>query len=165
MLAAAQMAIDSIGLPADADLRDPLTRRRFIRRLVSIQVSETIRATEENLRANEVETLADLRALPHNVAGYSPALAAANLELKAYLFDNFYRHFRVVRMATKAERLIRALFAAYVSVPEQLPPEVQRRAETRASGLHRVICDYISGMTDRYAIQEHGRLYDPEERS
>ncbi len=164
-LAAAQMAIDSIGLPANADLRDPLTRRRFIRRMVSIQVSETIRATEEALRANKVETLADLRALPQNVAGYSAELATANRELKTYLFNNFYRHFRVVRMATKAERLIRALFAAYVSVPAQLPPEVQRRASMHSSGLHRVICDYISGMTDRYAIQEHSRLYDPEERS
>jgi dGTPase len=88
-----------------------------------------------------------------------------NLELKQYLFKNFYRHFRVVRMATKAERLIRALFDAYIEQPLQLPVETQQRAEDPSAGLHRTVCDYIAGMTDRYAIQEYKRLYDPEERA
>jgi dGTPase len=88
-----------------------------------------------------------------------------NLELKQYLFKSFYRHFRVVRMATKAERLLRGLFDAYIEQPLQLPLETQQRAEEHEEGLHRVVCDYIAGMTDRYAIQEHKRLYDPEERA
>jgi dGTPase len=67
-------------------------------------------------------------------------------------------------MAAKAERTIRALFDAYVSVPEQLPPETQSRIGQNGGDLHRSVCDYIAGMTDRYAIQEYKRLYDPEER-
>ena len=67
-------------------------------------------------------------------------------------------------MATKAKRTINALFEAYVSVPMQLPNELQERIKN-GEILQRVVCDYIAGMTDRYAIQEYKRLYDPEERA
>lgn len=160
------------------DLSDPMTRYRFIRRMVGIQVSDTIAATDENLKRTGVETLADLRQLPGNVVNYSAELVIENAELKKFLYECFYRHYRVVRMAAKADRTLRALFDAYVSVPEQLPPETQRRvkrlgqlphqesnvAEPDNVGMHRFVCDYIAGMTDRYAIQEYKRLYDPEER-
>ncbi len=144
------------------NLRNTLTRRQFIRRMVGLQVTDTVNATQANLEAAGVDSLAALRALPHNVAGYSPALAGANAELKAFLFKNFYRHFRVVRMAAKAERLLHDLFDAYVEQPLQLPAEVQQRAQEQPGGLHRVVCDYLAGMTDRYAIEEHKRLFDPE---
>ena len=88
-----------------------------------------------------------------------------NRELKAFLLANFYRHPRVIRMAYKANRLLTALFNAYVEEPRQLPRDVQARM-TRGPDLpERVICDYIAGMTDRYAIKEHQRLFDPEERA
>ena len=93
------------------------------------------------------------------------ALAAENRELKHFLYDNFYRNYRVVRMAVKAERTLTALFGAYVEQPQQLPPETQEKAVQHPDGLHRVVCDYIAGMTDRYAIQEYRRLYDMEERA
>jgi dGTPase len=83
--------------------------------------------------------------------------------LKRFLFENFYRNYRVVRMAVKAERLLRALFEAYTSEPRQLPPAIQERIASTDLGAERIICDYIAGMTDRYAIQEHNRLFDPEE--
>ena len=67
-------------------------------------------------------------------------------------------------MATKAKRVLTSLFNAYVEVPSQLPTETQRRAE-EPEGLQRAICDYLAGMTDRYAIQEYKRLFDPEERA
>jgi dGTPase len=149
----------------DVDLSRSLMRHRFIRRLVGIEVSDTIRATTENLRSAGVATLADLRSLSHNVANYSPAMHEMNRELKRYLFDNFYRHYRVVRMATKAERLLRELFASYLQQPLQLPQETLRKAEQEPGGLPRVVCDYVAGMTDRFAVQEHKRLYDPEERA
>src|SRR5690606_9467299 len=98
-------------------------------------------------------------------ANYSAEMQELNAELKRYLFQKFYRHYRVVRMATKAERLLEALFTAYVMQPEQLPTETQQRVAAHPEGLHRVVCDYIAGMTDRYAIQEYKRLYDPEERA
>jgi dGTPase len=140
-----------------------MMRHRFVRRLVGIEVSDTIWATQHNIEAAGVKTLEDLRGLKQNVAGYSPEVAELNRELKRYLFQHFYRHYRVVRMATKAERLLRELFAAYVEQPQQLPDSVQRRA-TQTGDLHRVVCDYLAGMTDRYAILEKKRLFDPEER-
>jgi dGTPase len=130
-----------------------------------MEISDTIQATEANIREAGIETLEELRHQPGNVANYTPEMQELNLELKQYLFKNFYRHFRLVRMATKAERLIRDLFEAYIEQPLQLPTETQQRAEEHVEGLHRAVCDYIAGMTDRYAIQEHKRLYDPEERA
>jgi dGTPase len=164
-LAIAKRVLNSLGVGPDADLNDALLRHRFIRRLVGIEVTDTIQATHRNLQITGVETLDELRRLPHNIANYSTELQELNSELKRYLFKCFYRHYRVVRMATKAERLLNDLFNAYVAQPLQLPNETQQRAEDHPEGLHRVVCDYLAGMTDRYAIQEHKRLYDPEERA
>lgn len=164
-LAIAKRILASLGAPGDADLTDSMLRHRFIRRLVGVEVSDTIQATQQNLEAAGVQTLDDLRRLPHNLANYSPEMQTLNAELKRFLFKKFYRHYRVVRMATKAERLLQALFGAYVAQPEQLPTETQQRVTEHPEGLHRVVCDYIAGMTDRYAVQEYKRLYDPEERA
>ena len=164
-LGVAQRVLESLGVGEEADLGDTMTRHRFIRRMVGIEVSDTIQATGDNLRANGVETLADLRVLDNNVATYSPDMQELNRELKRYLFDHFYRHYRVVRMATKAERLLRDLFESYLQQPLQLPPETLRKADEMEGGLGRVVCDYVAGMTDRFAVQEHKRLYDPEERA
>jgi dGTPase len=154
----------SMGEPLDADVGQAMMRHRFIRRLVGIEVLAAIQGTEQALAAAGVVTLADLRSLPHNVAGYTAELNEENRELKRYLFKNFYRHYRVVRMATKAERTLTDLFRAYVGQPLQLPPDTLRSADNHPEGLHRVVCDYIAGMTDRFAVLEHKRLYDPEER-
>lgn len=164
-LAIARRVLDSLGEGQDANLGDPMMRHRFIRRLVGIEVSDTIDATAQRIEEADIQSLADLRNQPENVAGYSTELAAENRELKRYLFENFYRHYRVVRMATKAERLLRLLFTAYVDQPRQLPTSTRIAAESHPDGLHRVVCDYIAGMTDRYAIQEYKRLFDPEERA
>ena len=164
-LAIAQRTLASLDLPAEANLREDMVRYRFIRRLVGIEVSDAIAATSARLEQAGVESLHDLRALPDNVAVYSPDLAAENRELKRFLFEHFYRHFRVVRMAVKAERMLSNLFRAYVDEPRQLPKDTQRRAADGAEGLHRAVCDYLAGMTDRYAIQEYRRLFDIEERA
>jgi dGTPase len=160
-----QRVLASLGEDGNVDLSQAMMRHRFVRRLVGIEISDTIQATEANIKSAGIKTLGELRQQPENMANYTPEMQELNLELKQYLFKSFYRHFRVVRMATKAERLIRDLFNAYVEQPLQLPLETQQRAEEHEEGLYRVVCDYIAGMTDRYAIQEHKRLYDPEERA
>ncbi len=160
----ARKVMDSLGVSYASNLREDDLRYRFVRRLVGIEVSDVIAATERNIARSGVQTLADLRKQPDNVADYSPELRDLNRKLKRYLFDCFYRHFRVVRMATKAERVLQQLFHAYVQQPLQLPTELQQRAAGE-DGLHRIVCDYLAGMTDRYAIQEHKRLFDPEERA
>ncbi|MCB9151472.1 MAG: deoxyguanosinetriphosphate triphosphohydrolase [Caldilineaceae bacterium] len=168
-LAIAQQIMTSLGETDVAALgTDDMLRHRFIRRLVGVEVSDTIAATARNIEQNDITSLDELKALPHNVAGYSAQMDELNAELKSYLYANFYRHYRVVRMATKAERVLRELFEAYVEEPLQLPDSVQEKLRHESAGdggnLHRIVCDYLAGMTDRYAIQEHKRLYDPEER-
>jgi len=86
-----------------------------------------------------------------------------NRELKTFLLERFYRHPRVIRMQKKAERVVAELFQAYVAEPAQLPLEVQARLED-GEDLHRVVCDYIAGMTDRFALQEYAKMFDPYER-
>ena len=163
-LALAQRVVKSLGMAGEVDLDDELTRHRFIRRLVGIEVNDAIAATSAGLEAQGVQSLTDLRGLPENVACYSPEVAQENRELKSFLYNNFYRHYRVVRMASKADRIVRRLFDAFVSEPEQLPTATQQRVMTQPGGLHRVVCDYIAGMTDRFAVLEYKRLFDPEER-
>lgn len=159
-----QRVIDTFRNHAAPDLHDSMTRYRMIRRLVGMEVSDVLQTTAANVQAAGIDSLTTLRRQHANVATYSPELTILNAELKRYLFQNFYRNYRVVRMATKAKRTINALFTAYVSEPMQLPTELQERV-ANGSALQRVVCDYIAGMTDRYAIQEYKRLYDPEERA
>ncbi|MEM7531329.1 MAG: deoxyguanosinetriphosphate triphosphohydrolase [Chloroflexota bacterium] len=166
------------------DLGTPLQRHRFIRRLVATKVTDVIQTTHQAIKDAGITSLADLRNHPVNVADYSPKLKACNTELRRYLYNRFYRHHRVMRMSVKAGRLITDLYQAYVNEPLQLPTEIQQQyalsvnaqttplttpiidqASINQSKLARVICDYIAGMTDRYAIQEHQRLFDYEERS
>lgn len=164
-LAAGGTVLESLGEAAGQDWSAPPLRHRFVRRLVGLEVSDVIEATAFRLREGGVGSVADVRARISNLAGYSEAAATRNAELRRFLFHNFYRHYRVVRMAVKAERVLRDLFGAYVGEPRQLPTELQARVAASEIGLHRVVCDYLAGMTDRYAILEHKRLYDPEERA
>ena len=164
-LAIARKALTQLDLLNDADLGEDLQRYRFVRRLVGMEVTDTIRATAASLTAAGVDSLAALRAQPRNMAGYSPGMEKDNLELRHFLYDNFYRHFRVMRMAVKAERTLTNLFQAYVNRPDQLPTETRAKVTAEPGSLQRVVADYLAGMTDRYAIQEYRRLFDMEERA
>jgi dGTPase len=101
----------------------------------------------------------ELQRLPYNVVGFSEDMARRNRQLKDFLFNNLYRHYRVVRMATKAEQIVNRIFEAYHAEPSMLPTHIQSQVEER--GLERTICDYIAGMTDRFAIDEYQKLFDP----
>ena len=98
------------------------------------------------------------RAAP--LIAFSEAVGAESLQLKRFLFENLYRHFQVVRMTSKAARVVSELFAAFVEDPRLLPDSHRAKAER---DLHRTIADYIAGMTDRYAIKEHRRLFSFDE--
>ena len=84
------------------------------------------------------------------------------MALKRFLFQNLYRHHKVDKMRVKAEIFITRLFETYLSHPNLLPPKYQSRMER--FGLQRVVCDYIAGMTDRFALDEYKRLFEPYER-
>ncbi len=139
-----------------------LWRHRLIRRLIGLEVTDVINATEERLHAANVQSTADLQALDHNVLGFSTEQKSINRGLKDFLYQRMYSHSRVVRMQTKADRLLGELFAAYVAEPRQLPESAQPRIDS--DGLQRAVCDYVAGMTDRFALDEHAKMFDPNVR-
>ncbi|MEK6221462.1 MAG: deoxyguanosinetriphosphate triphosphohydrolase [Chloroflexota bacterium] len=136
-----------------------IDRHRLIRRLVGVLVSDAVEAISLRIKEAKIKTMLDLQELDHNVIGYSDDLQRRNREIKDFLYNNLYRHHRVVRMAVKAERTLAQLFNAYHEEPEMLPGDFQSLIEKR--GLERTICDYIAGMTDRYAIEEYEKLFNP----
>ncbi|WP_322509613.1 deoxyguanosinetriphosphate triphosphohydrolase [Anaerolinea sp.] len=136
-----------------------MTRHQIIRRLIGMTVNDIIQSTEQRLRESLVRSVEELQRLPYNVVSLSEDMRRRSRELKDFLYKNLYRHWRVVRMAVKAERIISDLFNAYQEEPTILPKHVQENIPKW--GLERTICDYIAGMTDRYAIEEHQKLFDP----
>jgi dGTPase len=143
----------------DGSNLDDLTRHRLVRRLIGIEVNDLVSATDMRLRESGVRSVDELQRLPYNVVGFSEDMRRRNRELKDFLYNNLYRHYRVMRMAVKAERILADLFNAYRSEPKVLPKHVQELITER--GLERTVCDYIAGMTDRFAIEEHEKLFDP----
>jgi dGTPase len=150
-------------LVKEADWRsqelDSLTRHQMIRHLIGLEVTDLVHTTDQHLRESGVRSVEELQQLPYNVVGYSEDMHRRNRQLKDFLYTKLYRHHRVVRMAVKAERITSELFQAYRSEPEILPFHVQ---ETIGQyGLERTVCDYVAGMTDRFAIEEYQKLFDP----
>jgi len=140
-------------------LLQDLERHRMIRNLVGLLVTDMIQATDVRLKESGVKSALDIQRLTFNLIGYCEDMQRRNRELKDFLYNKLYRHYRVVRMQVKAEQIIADLFTAYRAEPLILPDHVQQWIPGR--GLERTICDYIAGMTDRYAIEEHARLHDP----
>jgi dGTPase len=138
---------------------DELTRHRLIRRLIGMEITDLVDNTSKQLRDSGVQSTQELQSLTYNIISFSEDMYRRNRQLKDFLYANMYRHHRVVRMAQKAERIITDLFNAYQEEPTILPAHVQDWIEDR--DLYCTICDYIAGMTDRFAVQEHQRLFDP----
>jgi dGTPase len=136
-----------------------LNRHRLIRHLIGLLVDDVVIATSEKINAANVKTPEDLQRLNYNVASYSEEMHRRNREIKDFLYNKLYRHHRVVRMQVKAERTIREIFNALMEEPSMLDPHFQALIEKR--GLERTVCDFIAGMTDRYATTMHKRLFDP----
>ncbi len=138
---------------------DDMMRHRMIRHLVGIEVSDVVNATNTRIKESGVDSPLAVQQLSYNLLGHSEDMTRRNRELKDFLYAKLYRHPRVVRMAVKAERIISDLFNAYTDEPAILPTHVQALREERS--LERIACDYIAGMTDRYAVDEHRKLFDP----
>jgi dGTPase len=134
-------------------------RYETVRRMIDTLVTDLIRTSAENIRRQGPGSIEEVR-LAQPLIAFSPRIREETQELKHFLRENLYRHYRVVRMSTKARRIVTDLFAALRSDSRLLPPEYQERAN---EGAPRAIADYIAGMTDRYAILEHRRLFAIEE--
>jgi dGTPase len=155
-----QLVIDELGLDPLQSFTD-MDRHRIIRRLVGKEVSDVIRTTSQRLEDFNVQTIDDVRNAPENMVIHSDTVKRMDRQLKDFLFKNLYQHWRVMRMHLKAERFIAELFDTYVNTPEILPKNIQVLAKN--NDLHRTVCDYIAGMTDRFALKEHSKLFDPDE--
>ena len=130
-----------------------------VRRMIDTLVTDLIDTSEANIRRHAPGSVDEVRAAPPLIA-FSAAINTEQLELKRFLHDNLYRHYRVARMSRKARQITTQLFEAFAAEPRLLPPEFQLRA---AEDQPRAIADYIAGMTDRYAILEHRRLFSIDE--
>ena len=133
-----------------------------ISHLIGLLIQDVISQTEENIKRQGVETLEEVRESGKVLVSYSPQVAKESERLKEFLHQRLYRHWRVERMRIKAERFITELFKAYVGNPTLLPERYQRRMEEEP--VPRVVCDYIAGMTDRFALDEYKKLFDPYEK-
>lgn len=153
-----EILLESVGIQKDQI--DELGRRRLIRRLIGLEVSDLVEQTNQRIRESNVRSVDELQSLPYPVIGFSEDLHRRNRQLKDFLFTKLYRHYRVVRMAVKAERVLTDLFNAYTSEPSILPQHIQE--QINEFGLNRTVCDYLAGMTDRFAIEEHQKIFDLE---
>jgi dGTPase len=130
-----------------------------IRRMIDAHITDLARTSAEKIRLAGVRSLDEVRRAPALIR-FGAEMAAEQQELKGFLRLNLYQHFLVARMANKARRIVTELFGALRSDPKMLPP--QHRAAAERDSLERAIADYIAGMTDRYAIREHRRLFAVE---
>jgi len=139
-------------------------RHETVRRMIDTLVSDLITASREALQAAGVDSLDTVRRSPEPLIRFSPEIARQNRELKRFLRQNLYHHHRVYRMTVKAQRIVNDLFQAFMEdaklLPEHFQAHARRLADTEENGLARGIADYIAGMTDRYAIHQHQRVFD-----
>jgi dGTPase len=151
-------------------LQDRRLIHEVVRRMINHVVTDLVETTQSAIQAAEPADVEDVRAQPAALVQFSETVAAEHLELKHYLRDHVYRHYRVLRMTNKAHTVIRSMFDSFFARPELLPDEHHQSAkdmesESGENGRARAVADYIAGMTDRYAIVEHERLFDPAKRS
>ncbi len=149
------------------------TRRlvhEVVRRMIDYLVNDLIDASAASIAAAAPAGVEDVRARPEPLLCFGSEVAAEHLELKRYLRQHLYRHYKVLRMTNKAGRVVRELFDAMFGDVDLMPTEHQEaarrlEAEDGRAGRARAVADYIAGMTDRFAILEHRRLFDPSERT
>ncbi len=144
------------------DLPLGAVRRPILDALEGLMLDDIVAESRGRIGAAKIESLDDIRACSAPLVAFSVKMESRLGELEAFLRERVYRHPRLIRMDTKAARFIHHLFTAYLAEPRLLPPRfVSRIAE---QGAHRVVCDYIAGMTDRFCQDEYKRLFEPFER-
>jgi dGTPase len=143
-------------------LKGEMLRNAVVRELIGHYIADCLHTTDAHIQKFGIASVDDVRRAPRNLCSLSPDVQAEFDQLKAFLLKNMYRHYRVIRMQEKARSIVTELFNAYMQTPEQLPDWIQEHIGGESKV--RVICDYIAGMTDRFATEEHQRLFDPYAR-
>lgn len=144
----------------DEDFR--IHKAQTIKRIIDAQASDLVENTLKIITDRKINSVEDVRAVGKATSCFSQPMVEKNKELKTFLKDNMYHHNRVLRMANKAKRIISDIFKVYEADPRVLPMNFV--SEFDRVGEMRTICDYIAGMTDRFALNEHTKLFDPFEK-
>lgn len=160
-------AVDGVGgifrgvLTSYPALEESRLVHEAIRRLIHAMCEDVYMQTKQNIQRSGVKTVDDVRALGAPLVEFSPQMQEVNRALKSFLMQNMYRHYRVNRMSSKARRVVKELFAFFLAEPECLPTDWRR--QTDGAGTQRtaeMVADFIAGMTDRFALEEHNRIFD-----
>jgi len=142
-------------------LEAPRLVHEAVRRLINAMVTDLVTETKARIAQFGPTTVEDVRGLGAPLAAFSKTMQANDRSLKEFLYANMYRHFRLNRMASKARRVVSDLFELFLCEPECLPTDWYHRASApKSDETARLVADYIAGMTDRYALKEHARLFD-----
>ena len=144
------------------DISPNILKYQIVRAIINQQVTDLVGQTRKNIFRYGISSTDDVRNASERISSFSDGMKLMDRELKDFLKENLYAHYRVKRMEDKAGSFIRELFDAYFKKVELLPPNVQK--DLKIEKKERLICDYIAGMTDRFAIQEYKKLFDPYER-
>ena len=152
-----QRALEAVRARGAADERS--ARSRLTVALIDLLATDLIESSAKRLEQHGPVSAAAAASAPERLVQFSTELAEEKRQVARFLLERFYRHDRVVRMAAKAERILGDLWRVYAADPRQLPPHVLERA--RGEPEERAIADYVAGMTDRFAMDEHDRLFDP----
>ena len=143
-------------------ITEKIKRPQAIRTLIDLQVTDLIKNSEKTIKEMKIKSLKDVRRSTGKIIDFSKTMKNTRKPLRDFLMKNLYQHYRVIRMSQKASRIMHELFRVYTENPEQLPPS--QAAKLKNDNMFRIVGDYIAGMTDRYAIEEYKKFFDPYEK-
>ena len=142
------------------DIEPRMLRLETVRRMIGTMVGDVLTETRRRVAASGIDSPEAVRRLGQAIVAFSPDMAEDLARLRLFLHERMYRHYRVNRKRSQARRILAEIFALFLAEPDVLPPEwAVRQDGLDEAGRARVVCDYIAGMTDRYAIEEHRRLF------
>ena len=144
-------------------LTKKIRKSQIIRGLIDMEVTNLIQNTEKGIKKFSINSLQDVRKFPGKIVAFSNEIDLLRKPIREFLIKNLYNHYRVIRMSKKAYRIIKGLFEVYTENPEQLP--LSQEARQRKKDKYTLVCDYIAGMTDRYALGEYRKFFDPYEKA
>ena len=159
-----QLYREANALPGASSREVNIERYQTVRRIIDAMATDLVTNLDAEIQRGRIESVDAVRRAGRALAVFTPAMATQVDELKEIMRERLYRHYRVIRMTEKAGRVLEQLFNAYMSEPRQMPNHVLMLHESDGESIARVVADYIAGMTDRFALDEYKKLFDPDER-
>jgi len=145
------------------DISEDILIHEAVREMIGLMVADVLEETRRRLKSSGADSPEAVRALDMPVVAFSDGMTESLAAVRRFLYANMYLHYKVKRMKEKGKMVVRDLFAAFLSDPMLLPTELQLEAGgAKGEGTARVVCDYIAGMTDRFAVEEHRKLFSVE---